>query len=460
MQRQDFWYNSDAERIGAIPTGCKAGQFLFLSAQTPVELETGALIRYPWDLPPEGRECIMTGREFYDSKNGPVRAQTWMIYNNLSKILAQQGSSLQNVVRQRIYLRDVNDTGSMEEVMLSFFQDDKPATMIAGVANQGLASDMRVQVEVIALVPEERGLHTESIYLPDLALVTAPYPQAVKVGQFLFFSGLVAIDPATGKIVTRLEELGNDAAHVRSGYLQTDSTQEASKAQYYHINRLMEQVIKNQGGAGYKDMLRLNQFYRYGMKANADRTALIGKLFKNIREDVPPNTAFGIRNVSVIDEAMIVGDAVALLPGEYHKEVAMGGSAGIQPTWSKAGPFWFVSGDLGWNRAKHDSIHSFSDLTDAGRFLAQGRFHDVHTEAMAQAWYTYQSLDRQMHDAGSELAKVVQQNLYMRDVSEYLAVERIASIVYKGRIPPTILVPVDDIGSYGERLEIETISLV
>ena len=343
--------------------------------------------------------------------------------------------------------------------MLSFFPDDKPATMIAGVADHGLASDILVQVEVIALVLKG-GLRTESVYLPELAPVTAPYPQAVKAGQFLFFSGLLAIDPATRKMVSRLEDLGVDAAQIQSGHLQTDSTQEATKVQYYHINRLLTQVIKNQGGAGYKNMLRLNQFYRYGMKANADRTALIGKIFKNLSEDVPPNTAFGIRNISVIEEAMIVGDAVALLPGEYHKEVGMGGSAGIQPVWSKAGPFWFVSGDLGWNRAKHESIHSFSDLTDAGRFLAQGRFHDVHTEVMAQAWYTYQSLDRQMHDAGSELAKVVQQNLYMRDVSEYLAVERIASIVYQGRIPPTILVPVDDIGPYGERLEIETISLV
>jgi len=89
MKREDFWYSPDAKSAGAIPTGTRAGQFLFLSAQTPVDLETGALVRYPWDLPPEGRDHVMTGWEFFDARHGPVRAQTWTIYDNLSRILTQ-----------------------------------------------------------------------------------------------------------------------------------------------------------------------------------------------------------------------------------------------------------------------------------------------------------------------------------------------------------------------------------
>jgi len=462
MKREDFWYSPDAKSVGAIPTGTRAGQFLFLSAQTPVDLETGALVRYPWDLPPEGRDHVMTGWEFFDARHGPVRAQTWTIYDNLSKILSQQGSSLEGVIRQRIYLRDASDTGAMEEIMLSFFPDDRPATTILGVADHGLVSDIRLQVEVIALIPEAGGLHKESVYLPELAPVTAPYPQAVKVGQFLFTSGLPGIDPATGKVVTKLEELGTDAAQVQSGHRQTDSTASATKAQYWLTFTLLEQLIKSQGGAGLKDILRQNLFLRRGMKEVADSYPLRVKRYKT-REEMPALTGFGIRNLSAAEEVAVITDAVVVLPGAYHKEIDVvpERTVGFYPMWTKAGPFWFVSGELGINSAKHQAIRSFPDLTDAGRFLAQGRFHDVHTDIMAQAWSIYQSLERQMRDAGSELSKVAQQNIYMRNVADYLAVERIASIVYQGHIPPTTLVPIDDLGPYEElKLEIETISLI
>ena len=65
MQRQDFWYNPDAQSAGAIPTGCRAGQFLFLSAQIPVDLETGALVRYPWDLLTWNTELLKDDSTFF-----------------------------------------------------------------------------------------------------------------------------------------------------------------------------------------------------------------------------------------------------------------------------------------------------------------------------------------------------------------------------------------------------------
>lgn len=43
--REDFWYNLKAKALGAIPTGIKARQFLFLSAQAPIDLETGKVIQ-------------------------------------------------------------------------------------------------------------------------------------------------------------------------------------------------------------------------------------------------------------------------------------------------------------------------------------------------------------------------------------------------------------------------------
>ena len=137
-----------------------------------------------------------------------------------------------------------------------------------------------------------------------------------------------------------------------------------------------------------------------------------------------------------------------------------GWTEGIFPEWVKAGPFWFVAGEVGFDVVTHQPIHSFSDLSATGRLLAQGRFDDGQT-AMAQTWYIYQNLDRMLRDAGSDLSKVVQQTVFMRNPSEWPAVERIASIVFGGGIPPTTMVPIDDIGYYKElKMEIEPVALV
>lgn len=132
MKREDFWHNPEAESVGAIPTGTKAGQFLFLSAQTPVDLDTGKVIRDLVDLPPEESDKIVSNALIIDAYFGPVMAQTWTIYQNLSKILVKQGASLKDIIRQRIFIRDLRDISWMEKVMLSFFPGEKPATLIMG----------------------------------------------------------------------------------------------------------------------------------------------------------------------------------------------------------------------------------------------------------------------------------------------------------------------------------------
>ncbi|GAG04381.1 unnamed protein product, partial [marine sediment metagenome] len=207
MERHDFWYPAEAESLGGIPTGTRAGQFLFLSTQTPINLDTGQVIRRLEDLPPEEHAKVAMGNAQLDVDCGPIRAQTWTIYQNLSKILAQQGSSLENIIHQRIYLTDKTDTRHMEEVMLSFFPDYKPTTMIAAVPNRGLHDGIRMMMDAIALIPQDGGLQKEAIFLPELEAVTAPYPQAVRVGQFLFMGEMMGINPETGRVVTSLADL-------------------------------------------------------------------------------------------------------------------------------------------------------------------------------------------------------------------------------------------------------------
>src|SRR5260221_13726363 len=49
--------------------------------------------------------------------------------------------------------------------------------------------------------PQEFAMSKTAITSPELAPPVGPFSQAVKIDGFLFFSGQVAQDPATGKVV-------------------------------------------------------------------------------------------------------------------------------------------------------------------------------------------------------------------------------------------------------------------
>ena len=113
MKREDFWYTREAESVGAIPSGSKAGQFIFLSAQTAIDLETGQLVQSLRDLSEEDSKKLSTQFAFVNLHTGPIRAQTFAVYRNISRILKQQGSSLGSVIQQRIFLSDLRDTSAI-----------------------------------------------------------------------------------------------------------------------------------------------------------------------------------------------------------------------------------------------------------------------------------------------------------------------------------------------------------
>ena len=466
MKRKDFWYNAEAEMAGVIPTGTKAGQLLFLSHQASIDLDTGKMIRDLVDLPPEYRQQLELDRgHLINSYFGPITAQTWTIYQNLTKILDQQGISTKDIIRQRIYLRDSRDFGWMEKIMLSFFPDEKPATLILGVPNHGLHEDIRVWIDAVALIPQHGGLKKETIYIPGLEKITAPYPQAVKVGQFLFFEGLTGVDSRTGNPVKRLEELPFDAKGTwPEGRFRT-AISEATRSQYWLIfNGHIRQLMESQG-ASLKDLLLVEGFSRLGMRALCDREYFRENLFKYI-QDAPESFFFGSYDLSAIPEVEIIWGGVGLLPGEYRKEVlkdTIPFSVGTYSAMTKAGPLFFTGG-LGVDIKKKEHIYSFANFPGRERFLAQGCIDQLQP-VMAKALHCYH---RALEKAGTSPDKIIHQTVYLKNLSDWPAVQRISSIVFNGRIPSTTVIPVDEMVFYyryrmpvpeaigGETVEIQT----
>jgi 2-iminobutanoate/2-iminopropanoate deaminase len=109
--------------IGPYSQAVRAGDFLFVSGQIPLDPATGALV------------------------DGDVRAQTRRVIENLSAIIAAGGGSLDRVVKTTVYLVDMNDFLAMNEVYAGFFGAPAPARATVQVGR--LPKDVRVEIDAI-----------------------------------------------------------------------------------------------------------------------------------------------------------------------------------------------------------------------------------------------------------------------------------------------------------------------
>ncbi|GLC90390.1 RidA family protein [Lysinibacillus piscis] len=81
---------------------------------------------------------------------GDIVAQTNQVFANLKAVLKAAGTSLDNVVKTTVFVKDMNEFAAMNEVYASHFGEHKPARSTVEVAR--LPRDVKVEIEVIAIV--------------------------------------------------------------------------------------------------------------------------------------------------------------------------------------------------------------------------------------------------------------------------------------------------------------------
>ncbi|MER2192490.1 MAG: RidA family protein [Solibacillus sp.] len=81
---------------------------------------------------------------------GDIKVQTNQVFENLKAVLAEAGTSLDNVVKTTVFMKDMNDFVAMNEVYATHFGEHKPARSAVEVAR--LPKDVKVEIEVIALI--------------------------------------------------------------------------------------------------------------------------------------------------------------------------------------------------------------------------------------------------------------------------------------------------------------------
>lgn len=82
---------------------------------------------------------------------GGIEAETRQALTNLSHVLEAAGSSLNQVVKTTVFLRDINDFSAMNGVYAEFFRDQFPARSTVQVA--ALPKGAAVEIEVVGNIP-------------------------------------------------------------------------------------------------------------------------------------------------------------------------------------------------------------------------------------------------------------------------------------------------------------------
>jgi 2-iminobutanoate/2-iminopropanoate deaminase len=85
---------------------------------------------------------------------GGITEQTRRAFENLKAILEEGGTSLANVVKATVFLKNMNDFGAMNLVYGSYFSDleDAPLPARSTVEVARLPKDVLVEIELIAEV--------------------------------------------------------------------------------------------------------------------------------------------------------------------------------------------------------------------------------------------------------------------------------------------------------------------
>ena len=110
--------------IGPYSQAIEANGFVYASGQLPIDPATG---NFP---------------------EGGVAAQTRQSILNAENILQAAGTDLKHVVKTTVYLADMADFGTMNEVYAQFFSEPFPAR--SAVAVKDLPKGALVEIEVLA----------------------------------------------------------------------------------------------------------------------------------------------------------------------------------------------------------------------------------------------------------------------------------------------------------------------
>src|SRR5262245_31904644 len=122
-------FTSDAPgAIGPYSQRIRSGRFLFCSGQIPLDPKSGEIV------------------------SGGIATQTQRVMGNIGALLRTEGLTFDHIVKTTIFLTNLSDFQTVNEIYGSYFKNDPPARSTVQVS--ALPRGANVEIEVIAAAAE------------------------------------------------------------------------------------------------------------------------------------------------------------------------------------------------------------------------------------------------------------------------------------------------------------------
>jgi reactive intermediate/imine deaminase len=115
--------------IGTYSQAVRAGATVYLSGQIPLDPATMQLV------------------------GGEPRAQITQVLDNLARVAAAAGGSLDDVVKLTVYLTDLANFPLVNEIMAKYFKEPYPARAAVGVA--ALPRNSAVEIDAVLVLGQK-----------------------------------------------------------------------------------------------------------------------------------------------------------------------------------------------------------------------------------------------------------------------------------------------------------------
>jgi 2-iminobutanoate/2-iminopropanoate deaminase len=125
MSREIVQTDDAPKAIGPYSQAIKIENLVYTAGQIPIDPGTGNFVE------------------------GGIAAQTRQVLENLKSVLAAAGSSLDQVVKTTVFLKNIGDFAAMNEVYGEYLGNAKPARSTVAVAE--LPRGALVEIDLVAL---------------------------------------------------------------------------------------------------------------------------------------------------------------------------------------------------------------------------------------------------------------------------------------------------------------------
>ena len=123
-KREVIQTDKAAAPVGSYSQGIRFGDFVFVAGEKGISPETGKIVE------------------------GGIAAETRQTLDNVRAILEEAGLSLDDAVRSVVYITDLSEFGTMNDVYAEYFQVDPPGRTTVEVP--ALPAGAHVEIEITA----------------------------------------------------------------------------------------------------------------------------------------------------------------------------------------------------------------------------------------------------------------------------------------------------------------------